>query len=1043
MSQPSKSLSEQVEDFDLSTDALRAYYHVPVLAALFGFMLWIRARGWEGYVNGETVLFAGNDAWYHYRMVQYTVEEWPATMPFDPWTSFPTGTSVGQFGTLFDQLIATAALVYGLGSPTEFQVKLVTLFAPAVFGALVLIPVFYLGKRVGGKAGGIVGALVLALTPGQFLTRSIVGFSDHHVAETLFMAVAVVLVLAALAVAQRDRPIWELFTTGDWDALRPTLLWSTAAGVATGLYVWVWPPGVFLAGILGLFFALYLLGTFIRGHSPDHVGIAGAVTMTVTSVMVLLPINEFGFSATRFSLAQPFVAGGAALACVVIVGGSRVWERLDRDLPRAAFPAALVGVGLVIVIGSFIVIWSLFLLAAMFTQRRFDYYFILSVCTLNAYAAKQAFDLLDVDEIARDIRSIQGYQVLSIVAILLIVTAPLAIRPSGGSYSNVVDTAAGQASPGEVQNWEAGLSWLDEQTPEEGEWGENPDSGLSDGIYGSYERTDDFQYGSGDYGVLAWWDYGHWITVLGDRVPNANPFQQNAQYSAEVLLSTNESYARERMVNGGDEQTRYVMLDYQLGVAGTRKFSAPSAWQRRYAVDNETGEHVVTEYGGSGPSDPGLRQLGARDLQRTLFVAQQRQQRTRLVSRYAVHSQRSMESFRTRLYQYHGSRAEPTFRDGSVVVADWERVDYRGQTIPGITASTQPVRSFPNMSAAEQYVRQDGTAQIGGVLGKPAEPVPAMEHYRLVWASERSAQTPISRAFGLWSRLNRQPPQPIEQQPYLKTFERVEGATIEGEGPANANVTASVQMRIPTNNRTFTYEQQVETGDDGSFTMTVPYSTEGYDRFGPENGATNVSVRATGPYRLTTPVTTNDSLVASRFQATANVSEEQVIGRDDGTVQVTLEETVLAEPEGRTDDGNTTDSGGDTNTTDEGGSGTNTTPTPPEGCRDGRRRHRSRRVGRDGGAHRRHLRAAGDRHHGARPAGGVPACRRPHERRACRAGDPTPGDGGALPARAGRRHRDRRGDALAAAGGRPRPVPRAHVRVLLRAHRGQRGRPLR
>ena len=1004
MSQPSKSLSEQVEDFDLSTDALRAYYHVPVLAALFGFMLWIRARGWEGYVNGETVLFAGNDAWYHYRAVQYTVEEWPATMPFDPWTSFPTGTSVGQFGTLFDQLIATAALVYGLGSPTEFQVKLVTLFAPAVFGALVLIPVFYLGKRVGGKAGGIVGALVLALTPGQFLTRSIVGFSDHHVAETLFMAVAVVLVLAALAVAQRDRPIWELFTTGDWDALRPTLLWSTAAGVATGLYVWVWPPGVFLAGILGLFFALYLLGTFIRGHSPDHVGIAGAVMMTVTSVMVLLPINEFGFAATRFSLAQPFVAGGAALACVVIVGGSRVWERLDRDLPRAAFPAALVGVGLVIVglvavvlpdlfgffrnqllrvigfgatdtartvaeatpvqnpgqfvynayglafytaigglvyltyrtlkqddidpIGSFIVIWSLFLLAAMFTQRRFDYYFILSVCTLNAYAAKQAFDLLDVDEIARDIRSIQGYQVLSIVAILLIVTAPLAIRPSGGSYSNVVDTAAGQASPGEVQNWEAGLSWLDERTPEEGEWGENPDSGLSDGIYGTYERTDDFQYGSGDYGVLAWWDYGHWITVLGDRVPNANPFQQNAQYSAEVLLSTNESYARERMVNGGDEQTRYVMLDYQLGVAGTRKFSAPSAWQRRYAVDNETGEHVVTEYGGSGPSDPGLRQLGARDLQRTLFVAQQRQQRTRLVSRYAVHSQRSMESFRTRLYQYHGSRAEPTFRDGSVVVADWERVDYRGQTIPGITASTQPVRSFPNMSAAEQYVRQDGTAQIGGVLGKPAEPVPAMEHYRLVWASERSAQTPISRAFGLWSRLNRQPPQPIEQQPYLKTFERVEGATIEGEGPANANVTASVQMRIPTNNRTFTYEQQVETGDDGSFTMTVPYSTEGYDRFGPENGATNVSVRATGPYRLTTPVTTNDSLVASRFQATANVSEEQVIGRDDGTVQVTLEETVLAEPEGRTDDGNTTDSGGDTTTTDEGGSGTNATPTP-------------------------------------------------------------------------------------------------------------------
>jgi len=727
------------------------------------------------------------------------------------------------------------------------------------------------------------------------------------------------------------------------------------------------------------------------------------VMMAATAVMAFIPLDELGFSASDFSLAQPLVAVGGLLACVVIVGGSRLWEGLDRDLPRVAFPAALVGTGLVLVglvavvlpdvfgffqrqllrvvgfgatdtartvaeatpvqnpgqfvynayglafytaiggliylayrslrqddidpIGIFIVIWSLFLLAAMFTQRRFDYYFVLSVCTLNAYAAKQAFDLLNVDEIARDIRNVQGYQVLSIVAILLIVTAPLAIRPSGGSYSNVVDTAAGQASPGEVQNWEPGLSWLDEQTPEEGEWGENSESGLSDGKYGTYERTEDFQYGSGDYGVLAWWDYGHWITVLGDRVPNANPFQQNAQYSAEVLLSTNESYAQEQMAHAPDEQTRYVMLDYQLGVAGTRKFSAPSAWQQRYAVDDTTGEHVVAEYGDSGPTDPDLRALGARDLQRTLFVAQQGQQRTRLVSRYAVHSQRSMESFRTRLYQYHGSRAEPTFRDGSVVVADWERIDYRGQTIPGVTAATQPVRTFPNRSAAEEYVRQDGTSQVGGVLGKPAEPVPAMEHYRLVWASERSTQTPISRAFGLWSQLNRQPPQPIEQQPYLKTFERVEGATIQGEGPANANVTASVQMRMPTNNRTFTYEQRVRTGDDGSFTVTVPYSTEGYDRFGPENGATNVSVRATGPYRLTTPVTTNDSLVTSRYQATANVSEAQVIGRDDGAVQVTLEETVLAEPEGRTDDGNTTDSGSDTNTTDDGGSGTNSTST--------------------------------------------------------------------------------------------------------------------
>jgi len=61
------------------------------------------------FVDGE-VLFHGNDPWYHYRSVSYTVRNWPATMPFDPWTYFPYGNASGQFGTLFDQIIATAAL---------------------------------------------------------------------------------------------------------------------------------------------------------------------------------------------------------------------------------------------------------------------------------------------------------------------------------------------------------------------------------------------------------------------------------------------------------------------------------------------------------------------------------------------------------------------------------------------------------------------------------------------------------------------------------------------------------------------------------------------------------------------------------------------------------------------------------------------------------------------------------------------------------------------------------------------------------------------
>jgi len=68
-------------------------------------------------------------------------------MPYDVWTAFPTGVGVGQFGTLFDQIVATAALVVGFGSPSQNTIALMLAFAPAVFGALLAIPTYFIGKH--------------------------------------------------------------------------------------------------------------------------------------------------------------------------------------------------------------------------------------------------------------------------------------------------------------------------------------------------------------------------------------------------------------------------------------------------------------------------------------------------------------------------------------------------------------------------------------------------------------------------------------------------------------------------------------------------------------------------------------------------------------------------------------------------------------------------------------------------------------------------------------------------------------------------------
>jgi dolichyl-diphosphooligosaccharide--protein glycosyltransferase len=984
MSQPSESesLSERLEGFEGVPDRVRDLYHVPILGAMFAFMLWVRARHYERFDVGGQILFSGNDAWYHYRMVEYTVRNFPATMPFDPWTRFPEGTSVGQFGTLFDQLMAAAALVVGLGSPTTEQIRMVVLFTPAVMGALVVVPVYLIGARLSNRVGGLVAALVVALSPGQFLTRSLVGFADHHVAETMFMGLAALTLLVALDVTMRDKPAWELIRAGEFDALRPTLFWSVLAGVCAALYIWVWPPGVFFVGILGVFFGIAMLAQYVRGVSPDHLGIVGVVTGLVAAVVALIPLNEFGLSATNFSLAQPLLAVGLAAGAFVVAASARVWDA--RDLDRRGFPVALVSLaaGLTLVIAVvlpdvfnffstqvtrvvglsntataltvgeaqpptnpsqfiydshglafftgvaglalalyrsvtdrelepkylFLAVWGVFLFLAMMTQQRFDYYLILAVAGANAVFFSWVFELVNLDSLASDLSNLSAYQVLTVLAVVMVLTVPMTYRP-GGTYANAMQSADQQAGPGLIQNWDESLEWMSTETPEVGAYGTGGEGDLE--YYGTYERQDDFEYSEGSYGVISWWDYGHWITTLGERPAYANPFQQNADRAANFLLANNESYANEVLVSPSGEETRYVMIDYQLGLAGTLKYSAPAAWETAHDV-------------------------GARDLSQPVYVAQGGS----LQLAFAAKRPRGTESIRTRLYEHHGSAVSPespsSALGSSVVVVDWDTTTIQGQQYAVLPQNNQPLRAFGNLSQAQEFVRQDGTAQVGGVLGEPSAPLPALENYRLVDTSpaETASETPASRIFRFTEAARRtqggqqtspQQLQPISVQPWVKTFEKVPGATIEGEAQANTTVTAQVRMRVPGGGGNFTYVQDAETGPDGTFTMTVPYSTTGYDEYGPESGYTNVSVRANGPYRFTTPATVNESAYIVRSTATADVTEGQVVGAEDGPVQVTLEEQVLSAPEGANGNATNTTNTTSTNSTDT--TSTNTTDT--------------------------------------------------------------------------------------------------------------------
>ena len=910
MSQETATAEETEEDTSV-LELWRTWYDTVGLAGVMLFMLWVRLQSRDNFIRGDEVLFSGNDAFYHFREISYTVNNWPWTMPFDPWTRYPTGTSVGQFGTLFDQLIATAALIVGLGDPSSRQVALVTLVAPAVFGALVALPVYYIVRRFHGRGTGLFAAALLALMPGTFFRRSTVGFADHHVAETLFMAIAVLATMAALGVAERELPVYEQLLDRDWDGLRRPVGHSALAGFATFLYLWVWPPGVVLVGILGVFYTVALSTDVLTGRSPEHVAQVGIVSMTVTALLSLLRIADPSFSATDPSLLQPVLALAVAGWCASLAAAARLWD--GEDLSERAYPAAVAGtivvaLGLIAVVlpslyntivsqslrafgfgqsdtvltiaeaqaapgiadgfdvgtlNSFLysqyglayvvalvglvwmtfrtayteyraeyvllVVLSVFLWLMALTQTRFNYYLVLSVVVMTAWVFGHVARAMDFQDLTGRIGDIKPYQVITVVAVFMLAFAPLLppLAATGGAASGqpafVVDAGDG-FGPGAVAGWTGTGDWMSENTPEVGNYG---DATNADEVpyYGTFGRTDDYDYPDGAYGVLSWWDYGHWITALGERPPHANPFQQNARSSSSYLQASSEERAD-------------AVLDALPAVDG-------SGGQ----LDEMTTEELRAMADGAPDDGEGVQYVVIDD--------QTAGEKFAAVTQWSVPPDN-----RARLAEQNRN---PTGNNNQRLYFDRQRYQLRGQneTLPVVSdryRETMLAKLYlQDANGLEHYrlVHESSRYSIVGGAVQPNGRVAPRTSTRLPgegWSQDRAN---LSRQLDFARRQGVAVPTPrggafydASLEAAVKTYERVDGATITGQvdgDAANLSVVAYVELETATG-RQFAYQQGVEPDDDGNFEVTVPYATD--DTVGPDDGGTNTSVTAVTDYQI-------------------------------------------------------------------------------------------------------------------------------------------------------------------------------------------------
>lgn len=712
--------------------------------------------------DGQWIKLTGIDAYFYMRMVDNLVVNFPNLYGFDPYLLFPGGFFTAGYPAFFAYLLAGTIKLLGFASPGQQTADTIAVYVPAVLGMLTVIPVYFIGRALGGRWAGLAAAVLTAIMPGELLSRSLLGNTDHHAAEVLLTSCIAAFFI--LAVKHGRQSTHAMLTKGLLPLAGSYLLYSLAAGIFLGLYLITWSGALLFVFIMFIYFIAQFISDHLRGLPTDYlskIAIAcflvafliylptssGKLTLLALAIIMLTPITlnmtSAIMSARRvnrlyFPAAVAAMAGLGALAVWLLfpelfqtatyyVGSIFSWrtgQNVVGEMKSLFFPGGTFTLemawsqfglifytglaGLALLVSSairrgkaeaiFVSVWGLMMMLAAFGMVRFASYFSICLALATGYLAAAVIEWSRPREepagkkhrkkplrtAAPARASLRLAIVTTAVCIVLIAVA----MPGAAGAANMA------RSPGHTPSnaWMEALDWMRSNTQEP--------FGDADFYYSLYDTPaagKHYSYPASAYGVVAWSDYGYWITRIGHRMPTANPgtypLAEARYFTAQDENATLESLKK--------WQARYIVIDNRI--------TSPN--DKFYALANLSNKKESDFYE---------------------LCWQQKEGKYVPLLVFYPEFYRSMV---IRLYNFNGAQVTP---QNTLVMSYQERLMPDGQKFTEITG----LNNFRSYTEAEAFIagQKDSRYKIIGTdpLASPV-PLEELSGYRLAHASEQKA----------------------------------------------------------------------------------------------------------------------------------------------------------------------------------------------------------------------------------------------------------------------------------------------------------------
>jgi dolichyl-diphosphooligosaccharide--protein glycosyltransferase len=545
------------------------------------------------------------DPFFHYSLAKQIAEtgfaSWgEADIASRSWYPFGRDIELSAFPGLPFSSAALFFLLSGLG--IQVTILDVCIIFPVLMAAITCITAFFLGREIGGNGVGLLSALFLAINP-AYIGRTYLGFFDDE-----SVGILGILLLA----------LFFLRSLNKKESLQVSVGYSVAAGLSLGYVFASWGAARYPLSLLALFiFVLVILGKYSRRLLSSYGVLLGVSLLIAVAIprLGLRFLTEFDCLAAigvflililvdfsqRFPLRKnrivflslSFLAVGVtamvlwyggliSLPVAKFIGVINPLYRMENPLVESVQehrPATwasyyyqfgmltfLAPLGIVFVSQKisernlFMVIYAITTMYFSASLIRLTILLAPAMCILGSLAIVKIItpftDIATRRSFTRrrlrlSPRVGRIFSVIFIIALFALTLWPMT-RGVDSAYTPTTLISSSMPVRAHVTDWPEALIWMKENLEE-------------------------------DAVVASWWDYGYWITVVGEKITLADNGTINSTQIARIgrMFMSNETQALVELKSAPGEPPGYVVVFTTIGqaIGGPNLFGDEVKWR--------------------------------------------------------------------------------------------------------------------------------------------------------------------------------------------------------------------------------------------------------------------------------------------------------------------------------------------------------------------------------------------------------------------------------------------------------------------------------